>query len=76
MISAAVHSWALWALGAGGVAWWRLDVWFHPFARCRYCKGSGQNRGSRRDAYGLCRHGPQRIRFGASRAAARHRGRL
>jgi hypothetical protein len=54
------------------VAGWRLDVYFHPFAPCRRCKGSGQNPGSRTTAYGLCRHGPRRTRLLAKSAAARH----
>lgn len=57
------------------IAVWRIDVYFHPFAPCRRCEGSGQNRGSRNTAYGLCRHGPQRVRFAASRAAARQQSR-
>jgi hypothetical protein len=54
------------------VALWRIDVWFHPFAPCLMCKGRGTNPGSRRGAYGLCAHGPRRVRFAARKAAARH----
>jgi hypothetical protein len=71
MIHAVMHAWALWAiLGVLG-AWWRVDVGLHPFAPCRRCKGSGWNRGSRQGAYGLCVHGPRRVRWTGRRAAAR-----
>ena len=51
---------------------WRLDVYLHPFARCRRCGGSGWNWGSRSTAYGLCRHGLRRVRFTGRRSADRH----
>jgi hypothetical protein len=61
----------IWLIAAGLFAWWRFDVELHPFAPCRQCKGSGTNRGSRRGAYGLCPHGPRRVRLFARSAAAR-----
>ncbi len=62
----------VWVLAAGGLGWWRLHVEFHPFRRCSQCKGTGWNRGSTKDAYGLCKHGPRETRFAAKGAAARH----
>lgn len=53
-------------------AWWRVDIELHPFAPCWRCKGRGTNRGSRRGAFGICKHGQRRARFTASRAAERH----
>lgn len=77
MTAAFVDAWRLWLLlAAVVVAGWRIDVYFHPFAPCRHCRGRGTNWGSRSTAYGLCRHGPRRVRFGARAAAERHRGRL
>ena len=58
--------------GVTGFAAWRADLELHPFAPCRKCKGSGRNVGSRRGAYGLCKHGPQRARWTGKKAAARH----
>jgi hypothetical protein len=55
---------------------WRIDVWFHPIAPCRRCKGSGQNTGSRKGgAYGVCTHGPERPRFAAGKSFDRHQQR-
>ena len=56
-------------------AWWRIDVWFHPIARCRKCKGTGMNRGSRSGARGVCTHGAERPRFAARKSFARHQQR-
>ena len=39
--------WLWFTLIAAAVGWWRLDVWFHPFAPCRRCQGTGRNKGSR-----------------------------
>jgi len=60
-MSAGAWFW-FWAI-AIAVAWWRIDLYFHPYAKCRKCKGSGQNAGSRVAAWGLCKHGPRRLRF-------------
>lgn len=65
----------VWLIAAVAVAGWRIDVRLHPFAPCRSCKGSGTNRGSRSGAYGLCPHGPRRVRAFAKRAAARQSNR-
>lgn len=69
------HAWRLWLLAAGLWALWRIDIYFRPFAPCRYCKGTGWNWGSRSSARGLCRHGRLRVRFGARAAAERHNAR-
>lgn len=61
------------ALIVGG---WRIDVWLYPFAPCRRCKGSGMSRGSKRTAYGLCKHGPRRVRFTGRRSADRQMARI
>jgi hypothetical protein len=47
-------------LAAAAFIAWRIDVWFHPIARCRKCKGTGDNRGSRPGARGVCTHGQER----------------
>lgn len=60
------------AIAVALIGAWRVDVELHPFAPCRKCKGTGTNLGSRRGAYGLCPHGPRRVRFAAKGAAARH----
>lgn len=57
------------------VAAWRIDVWFHPIARCRKCKGTGDNPGSRAGARGVCTHGQERPRFGARKSFERHKAR-
>lgn len=58
------------------VAGWRVDVWFHPIAPCRRCKGSGMNRGSRKGgARGVCTHGLERPRFAARKSFDRHQQR-
>lgn len=51
---------------AGGNWMWHLRR--HPIGKCRWCKGTGQNSGSRRTRYGRCRHckGGERVRFGAT----------
>ena len=70
-----IHALALWAIPVVAFAGWRIHVWLYPFARCRYCRGRGWTRGSRSTAYGLCRHGPGRVRFGARAAAERQKAR-
>lgn len=70
------HAWRLWLLLAGLWALWRADVYFHPFAPCVRCKGTGRNWGSRRTAQGLCKHGPLRVRFTGRRSADRQIERL
>lgn len=53
-------------VGVAGTNWlWHLRR--HPIGKCRWCGGTGQNRGSRRTRYGRCRHckGGERIRVGA-----------
>jgi hypothetical protein len=65
-------AWLWLAIVAAAAGWWRVDVYFHPFAPCRRCDGTGRNKGSRSKAYGLCRHGPRRTRLFAKKAAARH----
>lgn len=62
----------VWVIALVAFGLWRIDLELCPFAPCRVCKGSGQSRGSRAGAYGLCPHGPRRIRFTGRRAAARH----
>ena len=62
---------ALIAAAVVAFAAWRIDLEFHPFTQCRKCDGSGRNKGSRKKAYGLCRHGSRRPRFAAKAAAAR-----
>jgi hypothetical protein len=62
-------------LAVVALAWWRVDVWFHPIARCRRCGGSGMNRGSRKGARGVCTHGQERPRFGARKSFERHKAR-
>lgn len=66
----------VWGLAVTLFAWWRVHLECHPFAPCRSCKGSGQNRGSTPGAYGLCGHGPQRVRFTGRKAAQRHMARI
>ena len=50
---------------AGGNWLWHLRR--HPFGKCRWCKGTGQNKGSIRTRYGRCTHCAkgERVRFGA-----------
>jgi hypothetical protein len=59
-------------LAAAAFAAWRIDVWFHPIARCRRCGGTGMNRGSRKRARGVCMHGQDRPRFAARKSFERH----
>lgn len=73
---AAFHVWEFWAIAGVSLACWRIDVWAHPFAACRRCKGTGWNPGSRSSANGVCKHGARRVRLFAKKAAARHRERL
>jgi hypothetical protein len=52
--------------GITGVRWlWHLRK--HPFGRCWWCGGTGQNRGSIRKRYGRCKHCSrgERVRVGA-----------
>lgn len=66
----------VWLIAAVALAGWWIDLQFHPFRPCVHCKGSGQNWGSRRTAYGLCKHGPRQVRLGGRKAAARQLRRL
>lgn len=70
------HAWRLWLLVAGVWAMWRIDMYFHPFAPCRQCKGTARNWGSRSTAFGLCKHGPLRVRFTGRRSADRQMARV
>jgi hypothetical protein len=59
---------ALAAIGGGAAgARWIWLLWRHPFGRCRWCGGTGQNPGSVRSRYGRCRHcrNGERVRVGA-----------
>lgn len=69
MLAAALH---IWWVPVVLVAAWRIDVNLNPFKPCSRCGGSGRGRFSRRGAFGLCMHGPERKpRVFARRAAAR-----
>jgi len=47
---------ALTLTAALGAAWWRLDLRWHPYARCRWCQGRrGRNPGSTGGRWGNCR---------------------
>lgn len=61
---------------AGLLIYWRVDLELHPFAPCWKCRGRNTNRGSRRGAYGLCTHGPRRVRLTGKKAAERHLARV
>jgi hypothetical protein len=55
------------AAAVAGANWlWHLRR--HPFGKCRWCGGRGQNPGSTRSRFGTCRHcrGQPRVRFGAT----------
>jgi DnaJ-class molecular chaperone len=68
-------AWIWFLAGAVLAAGWWLSLRFHPFGRCRACKGTGTNPGSKGGRFGLCRTcggTRRRIRLGAGKTAARH----
>ena len=54
-------------VGAVACARWLWHLWRHPYGKCRWCKGTGQNPGSVRTRYGRCTHCTkgERVRAGA-----------
>lgn len=49
------------------LAGWRISLHIWPFARCRWCGGTGHNPGSTRRRFGFCKHcqgSGMRRRFG------------
>lgn len=57
---------AVLALAAATLNWlWHLRR--HPYGKCRWCGGTGQNPGSIRSRYGRCTHCTkgERVRAGA-----------
>lgn len=59
-------------IGAAAVAW-AVRAYFWPYAPCRWCKGSGTNRGSSRKRFGDCRwcHGTRKRQVLGSRTLHR-----
>jgi hypothetical protein len=56
------------AAGAVSYGYWRFSLRRHPYARCRWCRGSGRNLGSSRGRWGKCTHcggTGRRLRWGA-----------
>jgi DnaJ-class molecular chaperone len=68
-------AWFWFVVIALAVAGWLVSLRIHPFGRCRTCKGTGTNPGSKAARFGLCRTcggTRRRVRLGAGKAAARH----